>query len=206
MSIATRLMLALVAALFLSTASYAEGVSGKNKIKSEQQADPFALPPAVIASSWTGCHASAFGGGVSGVMDPGYGVDGYLYGLGIGCDMQLNRIVLGGFVDHAWMHVTQFGGVDAREWSFGGRAGVLLTDNTLLYGLVSRPQLNIDGMGSVTGFGWGGGLETKLGGLANNWTAVLEYRQNTFDDIPDAREHQVRFGINVTFPVPGMPK
>lgn len=192
MSIATRLMLALVAALFICTSSYAEGVGGKAKVKADQQ-DPFALPP-VVASQWTGCFVSADAGVAAAIADPILGVDGYIYGLGIGCNVQLNRIVLGAFLDHQWGSMEAFGStLSVRELAFGGRAGALLTDNVLLYGALSRPRLSVKGM-DFDGLGVGGGIEAVIAG---GWSADLRYMRNTYDDLDSLREHQIRLGINV---------
>ena len=148
--------------------------------------------------NWTGCYA---GGGIqkmSASTDIGFGADGYGMGLLGGCDVQLGVLVLGAFGDYDWKHVTQFGGVNLREWSFGGRAGVTLSNATLIYALVSRPTLNVNTFNvSTTGIGVGGGIETMI---TPHIAIGLEYRHNDWSNLApapvNAREDVV--GVRLT--------
>ncbi len=153
---------------------------------------------------WSACHAGVTIGVVAGVMDPIYGVDGYQYGGALGCDLQINQLVIGAFTDYSWKHVTAFGnGVDGNAWTFGGRAGFLVNSSTLLYGLVGRSQLRIDGMGETNGLAIGGGIETLL---RPDVSVALEYRRSTYDDITDGREHTVGVRLSYRVPVAGFNK
>lgn len=153
---------------------------------------------------WSACYAGVAIGAVAGVMDPIYGVDGYAFAGFGGCDIQMGRIVIGATVDYGQMHVTAFGATEeAKHLSFGGRAGVLPTDNTLLYAKLARPRLTFDG-DNTNGIGVGGGIDTML---APNWMLRLEYTRETFDDLPNARAHVIWAGIAYKFdkfPVSGI--
>jgi opacity protein-like surface antigen len=155
-------------------------------------------------SPWTACYAGVSIGAVAGVMDPIFGVDGYSFGGFGGCDIQMGRIVIGATVDYSQMHVTAFGATEeAKHLSFGGRAGVLPTDNTLLYAKLARPRLTMDG-DNTNGLAVGAGIDTML---APNWMLRFEYSRETFDDIPDARAHVIWAGIAYKIPVSGfLPK
>lgn len=153
----------------------------------------------VAPTSWTGIYVGGNIGMVAGIADPFYGVDGYQFGGRVGYDLQINRLVLGAFAGYDWKTVSiGSNSIDANELSFGGRAGVLVTDDALLYAVVFRPRLTIDNMGHTDGIGFGGGLEVKM---TPNWSVSGEYNRETFSDIGhNAREHVVRFGVNYHIP------
>ncbi len=148
--------------------------------------------------SWTGCYAGGALKHVNGTTDSwGVGVDGYAMGGIVGCDLQIGNIVLGGFGDYDWGHVSQFGGISYKEWSFGGRAGVVVAPTVLIYALANRPQIQYSG-NSFNGLGVGGGVEVQL---TKNWATALEYRHETFDTIAPVNVHVDTIGARLTFRV-----
>jgi opacity protein-like surface antigen len=103
-------------------------------------------------------------------------------------------LVIGGLVDYDWKNLTVGNHtITPTAWDFGARAGVLVNQNTLVYGLVTRPTLSVSGMSDQTGLGFGGGVETTLN---NNFTVSLEYLRETYANLPTAREHDVMVRLN----------
>ena len=133
----------------------------------------------------------------------GIGASGFAGGGQVGCDYQINRFVIGAFGDYLW-HDQEFkaGVLDGlattsydidNQWSVGGRAGILVNENTLAYGLVAYTKAETSDLHYSLGTshgklpldeleGWtvGGGLETRLVG---NLFLGAEYRYTKFDDI-----------------------
>lgn len=172
------------------------------------------------AQSWTGCYIGGEAGYSSTKTDvdvpisngnqsvnllsiDGIGTAGATGGGAVGCDYQIQRFVIGAFGDYLFhdqdFSASLLGGIAGvsydvkNQWSVGGRAGVLLTDNVLAYGLVAYTQADTSdlkwNLGNQTGVisldqleGWtvGGGLETQIRG---NWFVGAEYRYTKFDDI-----------------------
>lgn len=190
-----RLLLALVPIAFLAsfspTTSLAADKGGSAVASAGHEAPP--------SSGWTGCYIAGGVGIVAGIMDPIFGVDGYGYGVRVGCDIKAGVLVVGGLVDYDWKHVkvgsTTF---TPHSWDFGGRAGVLVNSNALAYAVITRPTLSITGMPDSTGLGFGGGIETKLN---NNFSVSLEYLRSTYDKIPNAREHDLTVRLSYHLPV-----
>ena len=143
---------------------------------------------AQAAGKWTGCYGGVAAGysiantkasfdapGFNIATVDGFAADGSSAAVTAGCDMQLDRFVVGLFADYSWSDVTGeisvFNGaakltanVDS-SWAVGGRAGVLLTYDVLAYGLVGYTKT--EGGGNLNApdlDGWlvGGGIETAL--------------------------------------------
>jgi len=125
----------------------------------------------------------------------GLGSQGSLVGVGGGCDLVMdNKFVLGAFGDYVW-HKQSFNAsaigasinLDlTKQWTVGGRAGVFVTDSTMLYALAGWTKLSTDGIGGsitaglpdMTGTVLGGGMEVTL---SKHIKAALEYRHTSFD-------------------------
>jgi outer membrane immunogenic protein len=117
-----------------------------------------------------------------------------------GFDLQVSPLfVVGGFVDYDWSHgdttlaVNSLGGAFSATalrldggWTIGGRAGVLLGTDVLLYGLGGFTQMRVNNWGFTTGgfsvqeptlslggYTFGGGIEYRL---ASNVSLRAEYR------------------------------
>jgi len=177
------------------------------------------FPAKAEGKSWTGCYVGAhvgYGIGdlqISGteLNDPtpisgsleGLSSRGYLGGGNLGCDYQMQRVVIGGFADYSFQDVEfvagiNFGGFGGAgvtlaiedQWSVGGRLGVLANDSTLLYGLVAYTQaktsgdftIGVDSISldtpNLSGWSVGAGIETRL---TDNLFLKGEYRYSMFD-------------------------
>lgn len=200
----------------------------------------FAAP---ASAGWTGCYIGAHGGMVASNLNTdltatgfgsiinidGLSASGSMYGVHAGCDYQMGKFVLGVFGDYDWYNAdfnvsSPLGGFNLattgldKSWSLGGRAGMLVTPGTLVYGLVAWSQLDMNpivvlggaaslALGSTDGVSLGGGIETVL---MPNVRLKLEYRYTMYDKIvapigpglsldmePDV--HTVRLGISYAF-------
>ena len=126
--------------------------------------------PAKADKSWTGCFAGVFGGYVTASAMPdgspiGLASNGQSAGVAGGCDFQFDKMVVGGEVSYAWM----FGnlsdiGVDT-DLTITGRAGYLITPDTLLYGHGGWTRMEGTGF-SIDGYKAGIGGEFRLPGSA----------------------------------------
>ena len=169
------------------------------------------------SAEWKGCYLSA-GVGMSatnnttdlvsdGTWAPpgkvltigGLGSSGRLGALGAGCDIQIDKFVVGGFADYAW-HDQKFEISSAllpgtlasldinNQWTVGGRAGVVF-GNALVYGLAGYTKVETSGvvvpvanltlaLPAFTGWTFGGGIETPL---IENLRISIEYRYTRLD-------------------------
>lgn len=205
----------------------------------------FAAP---ASASWTGCYLGAHGGlaasnlntdltlvGTGSLLNiDGLSASGGMYGVHVGCDYKMNQFVIGAFADYSW-YDADFNvsspllgvailntGLDS-SWSVGGRAGMLVSKSTLVYGLLAWSQMDMKPittfggvgptltLGSTDGIAVGGGIETEL---MPNVRLKLEYRYSMYDKItapivpglnldiePDV--HTVRLGVSYAFTLGG---
>lgn len=202
------------------------------------------------AAPWDGCYvggAVGYGAAISdtAAVVPGVGTLVGIDGLGndgasitgeVGCDMQLNKFVIGLSGEYTWddmdsINIGVFPGlgggtlgsasVDSR-WGIYGRAGYLVTDNTLLYGKLGWTQMDLSAISSPlfgvsfpgpTFKGWsiGGGMETEL---RKNLYLDINYSFAQYDsesvtlvgDCPDCIQltmdpdiHTARIGVKYKF-------
>lgn len=184
----------------------------------------FASSPA-LAGSWTGCYVGLQGGyaiadhdvSVPGLVSlDGISGEGFQGGPTAGCDLQFDRFVVGAFADYSFRNVdtsASLFGASATvgfedAWSVGGRAGVLLTPDTLVYGLAAYQHTEVNDLG--TGLlsdldGWAGGAGIEVG-FSPGWSLRGEYRYVAYEDAKiggfvdlDSSEHQARIGLNYRF-------
>jgi len=171
------LVAALSAALLTTTALAAD------------KAGPVDLPlmPAPVVSP--SCYVQALAGSsINTVEVEGAGLplsisaSGWTVGAGVGCDVKIERIVLGAFarVELPVDQETSF--VDAdHAWTVGGRLGYMLNTGLMAYGLVGYTQsdwrVDIANL-SKDGLVLGGGLEVML---AKNLTLTAEYTRTGMD-------------------------
>jgi opacity protein-like surface antigen len=147
----------------------------------------------------TAIDANLFGPTANVANLNGLGSNGSLVGLGMGCDWQVDKFVLGAFGDYVWhngqesnINVTLFGpslgatmGFD-RQWTLGGRGGFMVTDTTLVYALLGWTKLSSSGISGIvsadvpdfTGVVLGGGIETTI---SKHIKLGFEYRHTAFD-------------------------
>lgn len=156
---------------------------------------------AEAAGPWTGCGVGIMGGvsatnvevGFTGLGSvDGLSADGWQGGAGIGCDVQFDRIVVGMFADWQWIDADfevstpgpSFAAGLKDAWTVGGRAGFVVGDRTLIYGLVGYTQASSDSSLSgapapdFSGYVLGAGMEAFV---ASNVTLKGEYRASLYD-------------------------
>jgi outer membrane immunogenic protein len=161
---------------------------------------PFKAAPVMVAPTynWTGCYLGIHGGGAA-FRDNGAGIasgtwsDGGLFGGQVGCNYQIDHLVVGVEGEGAWSGVdsTQNFGVPGalvtstfkNDWDadvavrFGlaydrffiyEKIGVMWGENKYT---VSAPGTFVSGSATLPGLFWGLGLEY---GLTAQWTAKIE--------------------------------
>jgi len=137
-------------------------------------------------------------------------VDGLQGGIGAGCDVALDRVVIGALARYELMDLSErIGpgsiGADA-QWMLALRGGVKINPGTLIYGLVgiagtelTYPGLNIDPEGVV----YGAGLEFDI--AAKDLTAFVEWSRTEFDSrnagltTLDPHTDTIRVGVRLKF-------
>lgn len=177
---------------------------------------PLLLSAPAVGQTWNGCYFGANAGysmtdteatlsspaGPGSLTIDGLGAQGAIFGGGAGCDVQLNRFIVGILADYTWHDDSEFA-ISANlpgffagdiatlsvenEWAVGGRAGYLFTPQVLGYVLVAYGRMemsDLTGLGGTpaafsfstpefTGIVWGGGIEAALG---NGWFVKAEGR------------------------------
>lgn len=148
---------------------------------------------------WTAVYAGVGIGTGALTSDFGIGVDGYQFSGRIGGDVQISRIVVGVLAQYGYDHVSLMGTtITPKEMLVAARAGVLVTDTALLYGLAGETWLNgVTGL-STQGLTVGGGIEVAM---TKNWRLGLEYDHTVYDAISAAREQSVTGRLIFAFPV-----
>lgn len=200
--------------------------------------------------AWTGCHVGAHVGYSSLNTDAnidvvgfpvsaginGLGASGGVIGAGVGCDIRIpsSDFVVGAFGDWTRNDLDHsasltLGGLNASAkyslddaWTIGARAGYLVTESTLVYGLAGYTVADtspvtgkIDGLGSASfsvgdlkGWTLGGGIEVNL---TDGLFLKGEYRYTMYDGesvalVPglvnlnlDTDEHSARVGLLYRF-------
>lgn len=128
------------------------------------------------------------------------------YGVGVGYDLQIRKVVLGVMADHDWTKADSVINDFSRSWFVGARAGWLPVDNALIYGLVGYSSLDGTipaGFETYKGLTLGGGMEVMPG---KNWSVKVEYRHVDLGSDPvfgpftaDHSQHQGRLGLVYRF-------
>lgn len=146
---------------------------------------------------WTAIYAGVGVGTGALTSDFGGGVDGIQFSGRIGGDVQISRILFGVLADYRYDHIsTTFFTANPTEWMLAARAGILVSDHVLAYGLIGENWLKVNGM-HTQGLAAGGGLEVAV---TKNWRLGMEYLHVTYDDIPSAREQTVTARLIFAFP------
>jgi outer membrane immunogenic protein len=171
------------------------------------------------AANWSGCYIGAnvgygsvnsdvdVGFGPVGASVESFGADGATLSPTIGCDMQMQKFVVGLLADYTWHDDSAFDislsvpGASGsllnyeteNEWMIGARAGYLITDEILAYGLIGYSKMEMSDLellaiipgGGLTvdlsdheGWTLGGGVEVALGG---GFYANAQYRYTDYD-------------------------
>jgi opacity protein-like surface antigen len=161
------------------------------KAKAADKGGPF--PTAAEAAqmfpinSWTAIYAGVGVGTGALTSDFGNGIDGYQLSGRVGGDVQISRILFGIMADYGWDHTTLLGNTNPKEWMVAARAGVLVAENVLVYGLAGERWLSVTGF-NTQGLTMGGGVEVAL---TKHWRLGLEYDHTTYDAIAASREQTV---------------
>jgi outer membrane immunogenic protein len=135
-------------------------------------------------------------------------------GFQLGYDQQIGRFVLGivGSYDFSDAEFTFADGDDnvgaskGEEWSIGGRAGVLLSPRTMVYGLLAYTEADFDhdvsdlpggftaGSETVSGYTFGGGIEHAV---SDNVFMGIEGTYTDFENFNILNENEcLRIGVD----------
>lgn len=128
--------------------------------------------------------------------------DGFLYGIGLGYDMQVGNAVLGVEAEAADSTTKRnFFGTDvdaARDLYVGARAGFIAGDKALIYVKAgyTNARIKTEGFGGDNGDGVrvGAGVEYKLGGQL---FVKGEYRYSNYEG--DVERQQIVGGLGIRF-------
>lgn len=163
------------------------------------------IPQANATGPWTGCGLAGAAGLIHGGFDAGGGIDvgakGEKLDIAALCDLQMDRVVIGGFVEYGRV----FGdlhdfGIDA-DWTVGARAGLLVTPNTLFYGHGDWTRVQASGL-TFNGWKAGLGTEMKLPTTAPLFIDV-RYSHGWYDNVAssgiNASSDEVRVGLTWKF-------
>ena len=169
----------------------------------------FAVQPA--SAQFSGCGAGVFAGGTIGTLSAGgpggLSADGWSPGITGECGWKFGAMYLGAGADYSW----QYGDLEKlglkNDLTIFGKAGVVVTNTTMLYAHAGRAWLSTSGP-DVHAWKLGIGSETKLG-LTPTYLD-LRYTYMIVDEkdlgLPpsiDVTGHSFRVGLNFKFG-PGM--
>jgi outer membrane immunogenic protein len=125
-------------------------------------------------------------------------LDGVLYGVALGYDIQHGNIVLGFEGEIADSTGKAFGVETDRDIYLGARLGTVIGGSALAYVKAgyTNAAIDIPGFGSETGSGIraGAGVEYKLGGQL---FVKGEYRYSNYEG--DVERHQIVGGLGIRF-------
>ncbi len=174
------------------------------------------LPPLPAVSSSTSCYVQGLAGSAistvtakaDDVLPAAVSATGWTVGAGIGCDLKIDRVVIGALARVELPVDTDgtVGGVDFdKSWMVGAKLGYLLNTGLMIYGLVgyetaelSLAAIDIDKNGIVVG----GGLEVMI---SKHLSLSAEYTNTLLNDIGGAglkiepESHKARLGLTWRF-------
>lgn len=154
--------------------------------------------------SWNGFWVDAHTGYVTGQADGGgpvgFASNGAPIGAALGVDVQAKQFVMGASVEYnRYLGDVHTIGVDSDITALG-RAGILVTPQTLFYGLGGYSWIQTSG---PAGHGWlfGGGVEHMLKEMPVSVKAEYRYRIDDFGQPSriDVSDQQIRFGVAYHF-------
>ncbi len=172
------------------------------------------LPPLPAVSSSTSCYVQGLAGSAvstasGGVLPASISATGWTVGAGIGCDLKIDRVVIGALARVELPVDTDgtVGGVDFdKSWMAATRVGYMLNTGLMVYGLVgyetselSLAAVDIDKNGLVVG----GGLEVMI---SKHISLTAEYTNTLLNDIDagaglkiEPESHKARLGLTWRF-------
>ena len=169
------------------------------------------LPPMPAVASATSCYVQALAGSAvstvgSSVLPDSLSASGWTVGAGIGCDVKLERVVIGALA-RIELPVDPDGTVIDldKSWMVGARVGWMLNTGLMMYGLVGYESAelslaNIDI--AKDGFVVGGGLEVMI---SKHLSLNAEYTQTIVDSTDvggfsvKPESHKARVGLTYRF-------
>jgi opacity protein-like surface antigen len=161
--------------------AYLSGVRGSAFGQSYTQDQTYSTDPRIGRHDLAGTATHGYNAAETVTTDPyseksvHSGSDsGLVGGARLGFDYAMGRFLVGAFGEYNWSAVD---GKDS-DWSAGGRAGILLSDRVLAYGLVAYTQADYGDV-DFTGISVGGGLEYAL---SRNIFLGMEYAHTFYDE------------------------
>lgn len=162
-----------------------------------------AAPANANKTTWNGCGVGGNMGFTSGLIDSGgpigIGSNGPALGVIAFCDARVNNLVVGAEASYDWFYGNLSDIGLKTDLTLGGRAGVLLNSETLLYGHLGWSQIDTD-FGKYNGYKFGPGIELKLPNTPIYLDARYSYA--SYDvSVPgvNAETHTFRFGAKLKF-------
>ena len=197
-----KLIVAALSAALMSTSSLA----------ADKSAPVDLLPPLPAVASSTSCYVQALAGSAistvqaNTVLPDAISASGWTVGAGIGCDLKLDRVVIGALA-RIELPVDPDGTlIDMdRSWMVGARLGYMLNTGLMIYGLVGYESAELS-LASIDiakdGLVVGGGLEVMI---SKHLSLNAEYT-NTIVDSTDfngfnikPESHKARVGLTYRF-------
>jgi opacity protein-like surface antigen len=170
------------------------------------------LPPLPAVASNTSCYVQGMAGSAistvqaNTVLPEAISASGWTVGAGIGCDVRIDRVVIGALA-RIELPVDPDGTlIDMdKSWMVGGRLGYMLNTGLMIYGLVGYESAELS-LASIDiakdGLVVGGGLEVMI---SKHLSLNAEYT-NTIVDSTDVggfaikpESHKARLGLTYRF-------
>lgn len=169
------------------------------------------VPPLPAVASSTSCYVQALAGSAvstvgSDVLPDSLSASGWTLGAGVGCDVKLERVVIGALA-RIELPVDPDGTlVDMdKSWMVAARAGYMLNTGLLLYGLVGYESSELS-LASIDiakdGLVVGGGLEVMI---SQHLSLTAEYTTTILNDANlgglkiEPESHKARLGLSWRF-------
>lgn len=169
------------------------------------------LPPMPAVASSTSCYVSALAGSAvstvgSNVLPDSLSASGWTIGAGIGCDVRMERVVIGALA-RIELPVDPDGNlVDMdKSWMVGARLGYMLNTGLLAYGLIGYESSELS-LATIDiakdGFVVGGGIEVMISkhlSLNAEYTNTIVDSTNVGGFNVKPESHKARVGLTYRF-------
>src|SRR5262245_5936984 len=107
----------------------------------------YATTPQAVAGGFTGCNVGALGSWNSANVEDVFGAEGPGIAATAGCDTNLGNspLVVGAWAEYGFRQFTfDEEEIDSKGWAAGGRAGVVVGKNTLIYAKGGYTQVDAE--------------------------------------------------------------
>ena len=164
----------------------------------------FSMPQASAnGKTWNGCGVGGNLGMAAGMISAGgpigIGSSGPAIGVTGFCDVRYSNFVVGAEANYDWFYGDLSTLGVKNDLTLGGRAGLLMNPETLLYGHLGWSQIDTSA-GKFNGYKIGPGVEFKLPGTPLYGDARYSYASyDTKAPGIDAEVHTFRFGLKLKF-------